>query len=75
MTLRGTEGRGTALVTGYKHIPHRDLSAAGGGSDQTLLDSGVLEYDIKTGECAGDRRLKLRKYPVVRRGEEIFVVI
>jgi nitrite reductase/ring-hydroxylating ferredoxin subunit len=33
------------------------------------------EYDIKTGECAGDRRLKLRKYPVVRRGEEIFVVI
>jgi nitrite reductase/ring-hydroxylating ferredoxin subunit len=33
------------------------------------------EYDLKTGECAGDRRLKLRKYPVVRRGEEIFVVI
>ena len=33
------------------------------------------EYDIKTGECAGDRRLKLHKYEVVRRGEEIFVVI
>ena len=33
------------------------------------------EYDIKTGECAGDRRLRLRKYPVVRRGDEIFVVI
>ena len=33
------------------------------------------EYDIKTGECAGDRRLKLRKYPVVRRGEVVFVVI
>jgi nitrite reductase/ring-hydroxylating ferredoxin subunit len=33
------------------------------------------EYDIKTGECAGDRKLKLRKYNVVRRGEEIFVVI
>src|SRR3954463_9145603 len=41
---------GTALVTGYKHLPHRDLSAAGGGTDQTLLDSGVLEYDIKTGK-------------------------
>jgi Arylsulfotransferase (ASST) len=41
---------GTALVTGYKHIPHRDLTAAGGGSDQTLLDSGVLEYDITTGK-------------------------
>jgi nitrite reductase/ring-hydroxylating ferredoxin subunit len=33
------------------------------------------EYDIKTGECAGDRRLKLRKYEVVRRGDDIFVVI
>ena len=33
------------------------------------------EYDIKTGECAGDRKLKLRKYNVVRRGDEIFVVI
>ena len=33
------------------------------------------EYDIKTGECAADRRLKLRKYEVVRRGEDVFVVI
>ena len=33
------------------------------------------EYDIKTGECAADRRLKLRKYQVVRRGDDIFVVI
>jgi Arylsulfotransferase (ASST) len=41
---------GHALVTGYKHIPHRDLTAMGGGSDQTLLDSGVLEYDIATGK-------------------------
>src|SRR3954467_1111491 len=30
---------GTALVTGYKHIPHTDLQPAGGGPDQTLLDS------------------------------------
>src|SRR3954464_11967731 len=42
--------QGTALVTGYKHIPHRDLTAVGGGRDQTLLDSGVLEYDIKSGK-------------------------
>ncbi|MEA2496209.1 MAG: hypothetical protein QOJ29_4120 [Thermoleophilaceae bacterium] len=41
---------GHALVTGYKYLPHRDLSAAGGGTDQTLLDSGVLEYDIATGK-------------------------
>ena len=32
------------------------------------------EYDIRTGECVGNRKLKLRKYEVVRRGEDIFVV-
>jgi nitrite reductase/ring-hydroxylating ferredoxin subunit len=32
------------------------------------------EYDMKTGECVGDRKLKLRKYDVVRRGEDIYVV-
>jgi nitrite reductase/ring-hydroxylating ferredoxin subunit len=33
------------------------------------------EYDIKTGVCAGDPKLKLRKYEVVQRGDDIFVVI
>jgi nitrite reductase/ring-hydroxylating ferredoxin subunit len=32
------------------------------------------EYDLKTGECIGDRKLKLRKFEVVKRGEDIFVV-
>ncbi len=32
------------------------------------------EYDMKTGECVGDRKLKLRKYDVVRRGEDVYVV-
>ena len=32
------------------------------------------EYDLKTGECAADRRLKLKSFDVVRRGEDIFVV-
>ena len=32
------------------------------------------EYDIRTGECVADRRLKLRKYPVVERAGEIFVI-
>jgi Arylsulfotransferase (ASST) len=41
---------GTALVTGYKYIPNRNLTSNGGGESQTLLDSGVLEYDIKTGK-------------------------
>ncbi len=31
------------------------------------------EYDIRTGECAADRRLKLQSYEVIRRGEEIYV--
>jgi nitrite reductase/ring-hydroxylating ferredoxin subunit len=32
------------------------------------------EYALKTGECVGNRKLKLRKYEVVRRGEDVFVV-
>jgi nitrite reductase/ring-hydroxylating ferredoxin subunit len=32
------------------------------------------EYDLKTGECIGDRKQKLRKFEVVRRGEDIYVV-
>lgn len=32
------------------------------------------EYDLKTGECAADRSLKLRKFDVVRRGEELYVI-
>jgi Arylsulfotransferase (ASST) len=41
---------GHVLITGYRHVPHTDLTAAGGGSDQTLLDSGVLEFDISSGK-------------------------
>ena len=32
------------------------------------------EYDIKTGECVSDRKLKLRRYKVVQKGDEIYVV-
>jgi nitrite reductase/ring-hydroxylating ferredoxin subunit len=32
------------------------------------------EYDIKTGECVSDRRLKLRRYEVVQKGEDVYVV-
>jgi hypothetical protein len=41
---------GTALTTGYRYVPNRDLTALGGGASQTLLDSGVIEYDLKTGK-------------------------
>jgi nitrite reductase/ring-hydroxylating ferredoxin subunit len=33
------------------------------------------EYDLRTGECAADRRLRLRRYEVVERGEEIYVLV
>src|SRR5262249_24921741 len=32
------------------------------------------EYDMKTGECVSDRRLKLRKYKVVEKGDEVYVL-
>jgi nitrite reductase/ring-hydroxylating ferredoxin subunit len=32
------------------------------------------EYDMKTGECVSDRRLKLRKYKVVQKGDEVYVL-
>jgi len=32
------------------------------------------EYDLKTGECAADRNLKLRKFEVLKRWEDIYVV-
>ncbi len=32
------------------------------------------EYDLKTGECVADRRLRLRKYEVIERGDEVYVV-
>jgi nitrite reductase/ring-hydroxylating ferredoxin subunit len=33
------------------------------------------EYDIKTGECAADRRLRLRKYSVLVRGDDLYVAV
>ena len=32
------------------------------------------EYDIKTGECISDRKLRLRKYAVIEKGDELYVV-
>jgi nitrite reductase/ring-hydroxylating ferredoxin subunit len=32
------------------------------------------EYDIKTGECVSDRKLKLRRYKVVQKGDDVYVV-
>jgi nitrite reductase/ring-hydroxylating ferredoxin subunit len=32
------------------------------------------EYDLRTGECAADRRLRLRRFDVVERDARIYVV-
>ena len=32
------------------------------------------EFELKTGECVADRRLRLKKFDVVRRGDDVFVV-
>jgi nitrite reductase/ring-hydroxylating ferredoxin subunit len=32
------------------------------------------EYDIKTGECVGNRKLRLKSFEVLRRGDELYVV-
>lgn len=32
------------------------------------------EYDIKTGECAANRRLKLTKFDVVTEGDSVYVL-
>jgi nitrite reductase/ring-hydroxylating ferredoxin subunit len=33
-----------------------------------------MEYDIKTGEAVADRKQKLRKYDVVQKGDDVYVV-
>jgi nitrite reductase/ring-hydroxylating ferredoxin subunit len=32
------------------------------------------EYDIKTGEFVGDRRMKLKSYKVLQKGDDVYVV-
>jgi nitrite reductase/ring-hydroxylating ferredoxin subunit len=32
------------------------------------------EYDLQTGECAADRKLRLKSFDVVRRGEDVYVI-
>jgi nitrite reductase (NADH) small subunit len=32
------------------------------------------EYDIETGECAANRRIRLRRYEAVQRGDDVYVI-
>ena len=33
------------------------------------------EYDLRTGECTADRRLRLRRYEVLQKGDDLYVVV
>jgi len=33
------------------------------------------EYDLRTGEFVGDRKKRLRKFEVIEKGDEVFVVV
>ena len=33
-----------------------------------------MEYDMKTGECVSDRKMKLKKYKTVQKGEDLYVI-
>ena len=32
-----------------------------------------MEYDMKTGECVSDRKMKLRSYTIIHKGDDIYV--
>src|SRR5438045_9397894 len=32
-----------------------------------------MEYDMKTGECVSDRKMKLRSYKILHKGDDIYV--
>ena len=34
-----------------------------------------MEYDMMTGECISDRKLKLKQYKVVTKGEDLYVSV
>jgi nitrite reductase/ring-hydroxylating ferredoxin subunit len=33
-----------------------------------------MEYDMKTGECVADRKLKLKKYKTLQKGDDLYVI-
>jgi nitrite reductase/ring-hydroxylating ferredoxin subunit len=33
-----------------------------------------MEYDMRTGECVSNRKMKLKKYKTVQKGEDLYVV-
>ncbi len=61
-----------------------DIIDADGAYQGQTFDEGDMhfvcpwhgyEYEVTTGVCVGDRKLKLKSYEVVQRGDDVFVVV
>jgi nitrite reductase/ring-hydroxylating ferredoxin subunit len=42
--------------------------------DKTSMGLFFSEDEMKTGECVSDRKMKLKKYKTVQKGEDLYVV-
>ena len=68
-------------AAGYGALDNRCPHQGGPLGDGELENGFVVcpwhgyEYDLKTGQCWGDSKLKLKKFEVVRRGDDIFVKV
>lgn len=56
--------------------PERDYEGETFGDEEHFVCPWHgYEYDLKTGECVGNRRLRLRKYEIVQRGNDLFLKV
>ena len=55
--------------------PHEDVALAGGHlEDEVLVCPGhAYGFDLRTGRCTHDATLGLRRYPITRVGDELWV--
>lgn len=64
-----------ALVACAGVCPHEDVALVDGYLDgHTLIcPAHAYAYDLRTGACAHDRHLHLRRYPITVVGDEVWV--
>ncbi|HUJ57336.1 MAG TPA: Rieske 2Fe-2S domain-containing protein [Kofleriaceae bacterium] len=55
--------------------PHEDVELAGGELDgATIVCPGHgYRFDLRTGQCAHDPALELRRYPITLVGDEVWI--
>src|SRR5215831_6208141 len=42
--------------------------------DKTSMGLYFSEYDMKTGECVANRKLRLKKYKTLQKGDDLYVI-